>query len=150
MFVLAGSLTAWADTTFLAVLSGGEEVPANNSRGRGVTILQLDEATSTVHYKLIVANIHNVVAAHIHRGGAGTNGPVVIPLFGGPTGGGRFNGILSEGSFTATPELLDEMANGLSYVNVHTNDGVDPPGTGPGDLPGGEIRGQVFVADDED
>jgi hypothetical protein len=26
---------------------------------------------------------------------------------------------------------------------VHTNDGVAPPNTGPGDFPGGEIRGQV-------
>jgi hypothetical protein len=26
---------------------------------------------------------------------------------------------------------------------VHTNDGVAPPDTGPGDFPGGEIRGQV-------
>ena len=34
--------------------------------------------------------------------------------------------------------------SGNAYVNVHTNDGVDPPNTGPGDFPGGEIRGQVF------
>jgi hypothetical protein len=26
---------------------------------------------------------------------------------------------------------------------VHTNDGVPPPNTGPGDFPGGEIRGQI-------
>jgi hypothetical protein len=26
---------------------------------------------------------------------------------------------------------------------VHTNDGVDGPNTGPGDFPGGEIRGQL-------
>jgi hypothetical protein len=26
---------------------------------------------------------------------------------------------------------------------VHTNDGVAPPDTGPGDFPGGEIRGQI-------
>jgi hypothetical protein len=29
----------------------------------------------------------------------------------------------------------------IAYVNVHTNDGVPPAGTGPGDLTGGEIRG---------
>ena len=32
---------------------------------------------------------------------------------------------------------------GSVYVNVHTNDFVDPPNTGPGDFPGGEIRGQL-------
>jgi hypothetical protein len=26
---------------------------------------------------------------------------------------------------------------------VHTNDGVPPTDTGPGDFPGGEIRGQI-------
>ena len=35
------------------------------------------------------------------------------------------------------------IENGGAYVNVHTNDGVAPPGTGPGDLPGGEIRGDL-------
>jgi hypothetical protein len=28
-------------------------------------------------------------------------------------------------------------------VNVHTDDGVDPPNTGAGDMAGGEIRGQI-------
>jgi len=28
-------------------------------------------------------------------------------------------------------------------MNVHTDDGVAPANTGPGDFPGGEIRGQV-------
>jgi len=39
--------------------------------------------------------------------------------------------------------LLDAMRAGLTYVNVHTNDGVDGTNTGPGDFPGGEIRGQL-------
>jgi hypothetical protein len=38
--------------------------------------------------------------------------------------------------------LLDAMRAGLAYVNVHTNDGVAPTNTGPGDFSGGEIRGQ--------
>jgi hypothetical protein len=39
--------------------------------------------------------------------------------------------------------LLDLMRNGGSYVNVHTSDGAAPIDTGPGDFPGGEIRGQI-------
>jgi len=35
------------------------------------------------------------------------------------------------------------MRDGGAYVNVHTNDGVAPGNTGPGDFPGGEIRGQL-------
>ena len=39
--------------------------------------------------------------------------------------------------------LVREMRAGRTYVNVHTDDGVAPPDTGPGDFPGGEIRGQI-------
>jgi hypothetical protein len=35
------------------------------------------------------------------------------------------------------------MESGGAYVNIHTNDGVAPTNTGPGDFPGGEIRGQI-------
>ena len=39
-------------------------------------------------------------------------------------------------------DVLDKMRSGNAYVNVHTNDGVAPTNTGPGDFPGGEVRGQ--------
>ena len=39
-------------------------------------------------------------------------------------------------------EVLNKMRSGNAYVNVHTNDGVAPTNTGPGDFPGGEVRGQ--------
>ena len=143
---LAGGFSARAQgVSFLAVLSGGDEVPANGSRARGIALFRLDDDGSTVHYTLIVANIQNPAAAHIHTGLVGVSGPVVVPLFSGPAGSGRFNGVLAEGSFTASEEFLAVMTSGGTYVNVHTNDGVAPTNTGPGDLPGGEIRGQVFA-----
>ena len=99
----------------------------------------------------------NVVAAHIHLGSAGINGPVVAFLYdaaGVPPGGGRTNGVLAEGTITAAnlinglaghplSDLIAAMESGGAYVNVHTNDGVAPTNTGPGDFPGGEIRGQI-------
>ena len=42
--------------------------------------------------------------------------------------------------------VVEAMRSSNAYVNVHTNDGVDPPDTGPGDFPGGEIRGQIEAA----
>lgn len=39
-------------------------------------------------------------------------------------------------------EVLEKIRSGNAYVNVHTNDGVAPANTGPGDFPGGEVRGQ--------
>ena len=146
VLALASGLSARAEgVSFLAILSGDDEVPANESHARGMALFRLDDDGSTVHYTLIVANLHNVVAAHIHIAPVGVNGPVEVSLFGGSPGGGPFSGILVEGSFTASEELLATMASGGTYVNVHTNDGEAPANTGPGDLPGGEIRGQVFA-----
>lgn len=39
-------------------------------------------------------------------------------------------------------EILEKIRSGNAYANVHTNDGVAPTNTGPGDFPGGEVRGQ--------
>src|SRR5207249_402096 len=44
----------------------------------------------------------------------------------------------------------DTPASGNAYVNVHTNDGMAPPNSGPGDFPGGEIRGQLRVVGEDD
>jgi hypothetical protein len=143
---------------FVTPLSGGEEVPPRDTQARGVAIFQVrgDE----VSYRLIASNITNVVQAHIHLQVPGENGPIVQWLHpdivppADPAGGGRQDGVLATGTFTASTfigplegmpmsALVEMLRNGGAYVNVHTNDGVDPPNTGPGDFPGGEIRGQV-------
>jgi len=71
--------------------------------------------------------------AHIHIAPPGVNGPIVEWLF--PSTAPVAGHPLSE--------LLAAMRNGGAYVNVQTNDGIPPTNTGPGDLPGGEIRGQL-------
>ncbi len=141
-------------------LTGDEEVPPNASKGQGQARFQLNEAGTELSYQLIVANIENVIMAHIHLGARGVNGPVVVWLYPGtsppaaPAGGGRIQGRIASGTITAAnltgplagqplSALIAAMRAGNTYVNVHTNDGVPPSGTGPGDLPGGEIRGQI-------
>ena len=42
--------------------------------------------------------------------------------------------------------LVAAMRAGGTYANVHTNDGVPPANEGPGDFPGGEIRGEIQPA----
>ncbi len=136
-------------------LDGGEEVPARETQAQGQAIFKLSADETSINYKVIVANIDNVVASHIHLGPAGANGPVVAFLAGPfSPGGGPANGILGQGTIT-TANLVGPLAgasiatlaalmrDGMIYVNVHTNDGVAPADTGPGDFPGGEIRGQV-------
>ena len=153
--LLAVAGTALAKEFKTGGLSGAEEVPARDTNARGNATFTLSDDGLTLSFKVIVANIDNVVASHIHIGPPGVNGPVVLFLFGNaPPGGGTVNGILSQGTATAAnlvgplaghplSDLIAAMEAGNAYVNVHTNDGVLPPNQGPGDFPGGEIRGQI-------
>lgn len=150
-------------------LTGDEEVLAvapgaphpSDSRAQGQAEFRVDG--NSVRFKLIASNIDNVIMAHIHCGFPGANGPIRIwlyPVIGtsgapGPNGSGPQNGVLASGTFSVAGvmcpaanvgsdmTLLDAIRAGLTYVNVHTNDGVAPTNTGPGDFPGGEVRGQI-------
>lgn len=126
---------------FRTHLSGDNEVPPVETDAQGQATFQLDRAGTELRYKLIVANIENVVAAHIHCAPAGQNGLVGVTLFsGGPT---SESGILAEGTiaepddgngcgWTTLDEVVEAMRGGNAYVNVHT--AQNPPG---------EIRGQI-------
>ncbi len=149
------------EEVFTPVPAGGP-TPAD-SRAQGQAIFRVSPDGSTVDFRLIASNIDNVAQAHIHCGRPGANGPVrmwLYPVIGptgaaGPNGSGPQNGVLASGTFSPTGvicpaanvgqdmSLLAAIRAGLTYVNVHTNDGVAPANTGPGDFPGGEIRGQL-------
>jgi hypothetical protein len=156
---VAASMTPIAaqadDTNWTAHLSAAEEVPTNASLARGQTILKLSSDGTELEYRLIVANLENPIAAHIHLGSEGVNGPVVAFLFGpAAPGGGKTSGVIATGTITAAnlvgplaghslSDLVDAIESGDAYVNVHTNDGDATTAGAPGDLPGGEIRGQI-------
>ena len=156
--LLAAVGTVGAQTrTYTATLSAAEEVPSNASPATGQATFQLSADGQSLTYRLTVNNIQNPTAAHIHIGARGENGPVVLPLFGpSPAGGGAKSGTLSEGTGQASnlsgtlagqplSALIAQMDAGRAYVNVHTDNGQAPPNQGPGDLPGGEIRGQIVA-----
>ena len=147
-------------------LSGDNEVPPAGvvieTNAQGQAIFQLSPDGTELSYKLIVANIENVFQAHIHIGPAGVNGPIAVWLYpsttpgAGPLGQGRIQGPIAEGTITAAnlinqgqtgvttiAQLIEAIEAGNAYVNVHTNDGVGDTNTGPGDFPGGEIRGPI-------
>ncbi len=155
LLATVGTAAAADNRNFVAHLSGDEEVPPVATLAQGQAIFHLSDDGNELEYRLIVANIENVVASHIHVGATGVNGPVVAFLFGSvPPGGGRSDGVIATGTITAAnlvgplaghplSDLITAMETGNAYVNAHTNDGVTPPNTGPGDFPGGEIRGQI-------
>jgi len=147
------------NTVWAAILRGASETPPRDTPARGVALFFLGDDGS-VDYMIIVARISNVFAAHIHCGAPGVAGPVGVTLFMGTPGSGPVHGVLVRSSFSApdvgnacgwttVDDVVAAVTSGNAYVNVHTNDGVAPPNTGPGDFPGGEIRGQLFVAGDD-
>jgi CHRD domain len=152
--LLALAPSASAGDNFVATLSGGEEVPARDTPATGVAKFKLRDDGAVLLYKINVEDLNNPVAAHIHCGAVGVNGPVGVTLFTGAPGSRTVNGTLASGTITAPDAgnacgwvdlaaVVAAIETGNTYVNVHTNDGVEPANTGPGDFPGGEIRGQI-------
>src|SRR5207253_8044508 len=107
---------------FIAHLVGDQETPPNDSLAQGEVIMHLN-ADGTISYKLIVANINNVFMAHIHVAPRGVPGPIRQWLYlesGTPQLlPGRTDGILAEGTFRPSADLLAAIERGDAYVNVH-------------------------------
>lgn len=149
--VTASVALAGTNRNYSAHLTGAQEAPSRDTPAQGQAIFTVSLDGSSIAYKLIVANIENVVGAHVHCGAVGVNGSVGVSLFTAASGGGRFSGVLADGAitgatgcgWTSVANIIAAFNAGAAYVNVHTNDGVTPTNTGPGDYPGGEIRGQV-------
>jgi hypothetical protein len=157
--VLVAAFPAQAtDTSFAATLTGEANVPEPiDTPATGELKLIVAPDGRSVHYVLTVKNITNAADGDLHLGPAGANGPLVVKLFpihGAKAKKGPYSGVLAEGSFDGSDligpltgagldELLDQIRSGNAYVNVHTNDGMDPPNSGPGDYHLGEIRGQI-------
>ena len=154
VLIVSGTISVAAQgkrtQVFFAHLSGDEEVPSVDTNAQGVVILRSTDEFGLFNvmvfdYRLIVNNIENVFAAHIHCAPAGVNGPVGVTLFSEPTNSGPVNGVLVQDSFIAPnvgngcgwlnlDDVLDAVEADGAYVNVHTLPGV----------PSGEIRGQLI------
>jgi hypothetical protein len=155
--VAVGVAVAGVNRNWSTHAKGSLEVPARDTSAQAQAIFHLSEDGTELQFKLIASNIENVVQAHIHAGVPGVNGPIGVFLYGlVPPGGGRTDGVLSQGTITAddfvvggpfdglsVADLAAMMDAGQAYVNVHTNDGVGAINTGPGDFPGGEVRGDI-------
>lgn len=140
---------------FVAPHSGDQEVPVRETSARGLAHFQLSKDGSELRYQLNVANIRNVLQAHIHCGPPGANGPIIVWLYPSEPPAqlieGRSDGVLSRGVATdadvvqveedhpACPggvstlaDVVERMRNGDAYSNVHTQQ-----------FPPGEIRGDI-------
>lgn len=136
---------------FGAHLIGREEVPPVMTDASAVALFALNR-NGTLSYELrATAPIQDATQAHIHLGAHRQNGPVVLFLFGltAPTdfrpgdliAAGTVDDadVIARPGFTPTiANLVERIRQGRAYANLHTVA-----------FPGGEIRGQVRVADRE-
>jgi CHRD domain len=135
---------------FAARLEGENETPAVSTVGHGSALLRVDEAASTLTFRLSYADLEGTVvtAAHVHLGQRNVAGGVMFFFCG---GGGKPACPASPATITGTVTAADivgptgqgiapaefaEVARALreeiAYANVHTDK-----------QPAGEIRGQL-------
>jgi CHRD domain len=113
---------------FQVALTGEAEAPAGDPVGTGTATFRFRAGQGQVCYRLAALNLPAAVAAHIHRGAAGSAGSVVIPLQT-PNAAGASSGCASA-SRTLVGSILADP--GSFYANVHTTE-----------FPAGAIRGQL-------
>ncbi len=120
----AGAATNVATTKLEANLRGSNEnAPASN---KGKAEIRLTPSTGKVCWDFKIAKIDGKAnAAHIHKGGKGVSGNVVVPL------GGTYK---RQGCTTAAKALVKAILKkpGAYYVNVHN-----------AKHPAGAMRGQL-------
>ena len=112
-------------------LNGDQQVPvaATSASGDGYAVVN----TSTYDLELVVhtSGVDDATAAHIHTGGIGMNGDVLVALEQSMTDPGMW---MTPADTAIDADILTVLASGGHYVNVHT----------PA-FPGGEIRGQIVT-----
>jgi len=150
--------------SFKASLIGFEEPPAISSPGHGRFEARISRDGESFDYKLSYGDLAGpVTQAHIHMGLPSVNGgiaiwlcqtaAVTVPAGAGmvplcPTPGGTVEGTVTAAQVLGPTaqffpvgefgEVVRGLRNGAGYANVHTTRN-----------PGGEIRGQIQVDDDD-
>ena len=122
---LAASATP---VTLTAELGGAAQVTKQGDLdGMGKATLKFAPDAREICYTLLVGNLQDVTAAHLHRGAAGEDGPPVVHFAAPVTG-------MSEDCVAVTPEVSSEILSNPAgfYVNVHTKG-----------HPAGAVRGQL-------
>ena len=112
-----------------ATLEAAQEVPPNDSAGKGTAELNFDTDTKMLEWTVEYSDLTGPASAgHIHGPAAvGENAGVAVP----------FENAESpiKGSATLTDEQAADLTVGKYYVNIHTEAHPD-----------GEIRGQIEKA----
>lgn len=127
---------------FFAILTGDQEVPPVDTDAIGIAAFKEVAGGNALFFTLLTFGLEDIAQAHIHLAPEGVNGPVVAFLFESVADPVTQDGLLSFGVIRADDlvgplagqplsALIEQMADGNTYSNVHTLA-----------HPSGEIRGQ--------
>jgi hypothetical protein len=146
-----------------ATLRGIEEPPSVITQASGQFKATISRDETAIDYELSFEDLQGTVTqGHIHVGQKGVNGGISVWLCGTPTNPGPAgtpscqgpNSGTVTGTITAATvvgpagqgvaagefaDLLQAIRSGVTYANVHSSM-----------FPGGEVRGQISVRDDDD
>ena len=171
ILVVVLAIPAFGQKMFKAKLVGLHETPIVVSTGHGTAMVVISDDEKSIKYELTYSGLEGntvpsgkVLFAHIHVGRPTVAGGVAVFFCGGGTQpatqavcpvsgtvsgtwtaadvvGPTAQGIdpANQGADAAFARLVHEIKSGLSYANVHTTRSA-----------GGEIRGQLMPAKDDD
>ena len=128
--MLATASPAFAEMmTMKVTLDAAQEVPPNDSAGKGTADVSFDTESKKLDWTLEYSGLTgDASAAHFHGPAAkGENADVAVPIEDPKSG--------AKGSATLTDAQAADLTAGRYYINVHTAANPD-----------GEIRGQVEKA----
>lgn len=119
-----GSLDAGPPESYVAALTGAEQVPPVGTAASGSATLSYDPATHVLSWTL-THSIAAATGAHIHTGGGGETGIAATATLGVATS--------TTGSAMLEPLQEADLRLGHLYLDVHSSSAPD-----------GEIRGQIL------
>jgi hypothetical protein len=110
-----------------AELTPGAVAPKSAAKARGSIVVRLDPKAGKACWSISIKKAGALLSAHVHRGKARKNGPVVIPL------GDRWS---KNGCVFVSAKTLKAVAKSPKsyYVDVHTKAYVN-----------GVVRGQLHL-----
>ena len=119
-----------ASYALATTLRGSREPGGGSATGQGFAALVLD--ASTLYYYLWETGIGAPTAAHVHTGGAGVSGSVLVGLSPVFANGQAMGSVAVDAATVAAIQASPE----LYYVNIHNSD-----------YPNGAIRGQLAATE---
>jgi hypothetical protein len=99
-------------------MNGQVEVPPGDPDGSGDSSFKLKAKKKEICFKITFQGIDNPMDGHIHEGGEGVAGPIVVPLFEGVAGG--LPSPISD-CVSAEKSLIKQIGRnpGDFYINIH-------------------------------